>query len=107
MLQQSLPTESDFQTPFFTALEEAIRRHDPEAIVVPYLSPGATDSRFFRAKGSVAYGIIPLLMAPEDLGGLHGKNERIPVKELQRGKAVLWDLVNSLQAAPASGESGK
>jgi acetylornithine deacetylase/succinyl-diaminopimelate desuccinylase-like protein len=94
---QSLPTESDFHTPYFDTLEKAILANDPKAIVVPYISPGATDNHFFRAKGVVSYGIIPMLISMEDLEGLHGKNERILLTELQRGENILYDLVTSLQ----------
>ncbi|MDX1387470.1 MAG: M20/M25/M40 family metallo-hydrolase, partial [bacterium] len=59
---QSLPNESDFNTPYFKALEESILAVDPKAVVIPFISPGATDNRFFREKGIPAYGIIPLLI---------------------------------------------
>ncbi|MCE9626172.1 MAG: M20/M25/M40 family metallo-hydrolase [Deltaproteobacteria bacterium] len=96
-IQENPASESDFHTPFFDAIEGALRKNDPQAVVVPLLSPGATDNRFFRAKGAIAYGIIPVMIQPEDLEGLHGKNERVPIPELQRGEKILWDIVLSLQ----------
>jgi acetylornithine deacetylase/succinyl-diaminopimelate desuccinylase-like protein len=95
-LAQSLPNESRFDTPFFAAFESAIREADPEALVLPFISPGATDSRFFREKGVIAYGLIPLLLKPEDLAGLHGKDERIPVDELERGEKILNGVISEL-----------
>jgi len=97
-IQQNPASESDFHTPFFEAIETALRKNDPKAVVLPLLSPGATDNRFFRAKGVIAYGIIPVLIQPEDLEGLHGKNERVPASELQRGENILWDMVTGLQS---------
>lgn len=98
LIQANAANQSPFDTPYFAALEAAIRKHDPEAVVLPFVSPGATDNRFFRAKGALAYGIIPFLIQPKDLAGLHGKDEAIPVAELERGEKILWDLVVSLQA---------
>jgi acetylornithine deacetylase/succinyl-diaminopimelate desuccinylase-like protein len=36
------------------------------------------------------------LLKPEDLAGLHGKNERIPVAELERGEKILNRLVSEM-----------
>ncbi|HKX12917.1 MAG TPA: M20/M25/M40 family metallo-hydrolase [bacterium] len=96
LLSQSQPDASPFDTPFFAAFEQAIRQADHQALVLPFISPGATDSRFFREKGIVAYGLIPLLLKPEDLAGLHGKDERIPVDELKRGEKILNGVVSEL-----------
>ncbi len=96
----SLPNESDFRTDFFRAIEEAVRREDPEAVTAPILSAGATDSRFFRDKGVIAYGLVPLLLTPDELEGLHGKNERVPVSQLERGSRIIFDIARTLQGAP-------
>lgn len=93
LVKGSLPNESPFETQFFETVREAILRQDLEGVVLPFLSAGATDSRFFREKGVVSYGIIPLLLVPEELAGLHGKDERVPVAGLQRGAEVLYDIV--------------
>lgn len=61
------------------------------------MSPGATDSRFFRAKGALAYGIIPFVVETADLQGVHGKNERLKSSEIPKGEKILWDLVTKMQ----------
>ncbi|MFO1520191.1 MAG: M20/M25/M40 family metallo-hydrolase [bacterium] len=81
---QSEPNASDFRTPYFETIEKAILENDPEAIVTPYMSPGATDSRFFREKGVVCYGLIPFVISENDIDSSHGKNERVKVTELTR-----------------------
>jgi acetylornithine deacetylase/succinyl-diaminopimelate desuccinylase-like protein len=100
LITQSLPTESPFQTPYFEALEATIRSQDPDALIAPYISPGGTDNRFFREKGIVSYGLIPAVITPEDLGGLHGKNERIPLAELEKGEQIILGFVWKLQGDP-------
>jgi acetylornithine deacetylase/succinyl-diaminopimelate desuccinylase-like protein len=56
-----------------------------EAPVVPYFSPGFTDSRLFRQRGIPAYGFSPFAIEPQDLLGIHGADEHIPLAELDRG----------------------
>lgn len=50
--------------------------------VVPTMIAGFTDSHYFRQKGLVAYGFIPIEVSPAAEKGVHGIDERIPVKEL-------------------------
>ncbi|HWM90418.1 MAG TPA: M20/M25/M40 family metallo-hydrolase [Thermoanaerobaculia bacterium] len=57
----------------------------PEAPVVPTFVPGFTDSRFFRERRIPAYGVTPFALAGDDLRGIHGTDERIPLDELDRG----------------------
>ncbi len=97
LMTASDPNESDFDTEYFRIFEDAVRARDPEAVTAPILSAGATDSRFFRRKGAIAYGLIPLLLIPEQLEGLHGKNERIPVEGIEAGAAIVYDVVMKMQ----------
>jgi acetylornithine deacetylase/succinyl-diaminopimelate desuccinylase-like protein len=96
-ITRSESTESDYRTDSFAALEAAIRRVDPKAIVFPFISPGGTDMRFFREKGVLAYGIIPVLIEPADIAGLHGKDERIPLEGLPKGERILMEFVKKIQ----------
>lgn len=100
LITASAANESSFHSPYYQALAEAIKQNDDQAVIIPYLSPGVTDNRFFREKGVSAFGIIPLLVGLQDIDGLHGKNERIPTKELARGEKILWDFVLNLQKRP-------
>ena len=64
--------------------------------MIPYISSGATDSRFFRNQGTPAFGFAPLLVDGDlsqyqDL--IHGHNERISKKNLLFGIKVLYDVV--------------
>ena len=56
-----------------------------DAPVVPTFVPGFTDSRFFRERGIPAYGVTTFAVSGEDLRGIHGMDERIPLAELDRG----------------------
>jgi len=71
------------KTALMTALERLAQGDD--ARVVPTMIAGFTDSHYFREKGVVAYGFIPIEITPALGRGVHGTNERIPVKELGAG----------------------
>jgi acetylornithine deacetylase/succinyl-diaminopimelate desuccinylase-like protein len=97
LIKASTPNESDFETDYFRAIEEAVRKRHPEAVTAPMISAGGTDSRFFREKGAIAYGLIPLLLTPEQVEGLHGRNERIPVDWVEKGTEIVYDVVVKMQ----------
>ena len=87
---KSQSSVSPTDTPLYRALEDSFTRHDPRARVVPYMSPGATDSRFFRARGIPAYG-LQFDASIEATQRIHGHNERISIEQLIRGTRVLYD----------------
>lgn len=62
------------------------------AALVPFISPGATDSRYFRARGIPAYGLQfdPTVAACRRI---HGHDERIGADRLVLGTRVLHDLL--------------
>jgi acetylornithine deacetylase/succinyl-diaminopimelate desuccinylase-like protein len=72
---------SKLSTKMFAALERAQKEVSPEAITLPTMTTGATDSSFLRAKGVQAYGIgVP--KTEEENRGVHGNDERIETKQL-------------------------
>ncbi|OGP79788.1 MAG: hypothetical protein A2Z13_05410 [Deltaproteobacteria bacterium RBG_16_64_85] len=79
--------------PLFDAVSDAVRAVHPDAVVVPYMSTGFTDSRFFRAVGVETYGLMPLLMAREDMGRIHGVDEKIPVEGIAEMTAAVAALI--------------
>jgi acetylornithine deacetylase/succinyl-diaminopimelate desuccinylase-like protein len=85
-------TTSPIDTPLWDALERVSRLFYPGARTVPYLTVGATDARFHRALGSVAYGFG--LHSPaigfEQYGAMfHGIDERVDVESL-RLSTEMW-----------------
>jgi acetylornithine deacetylase/succinyl-diaminopimelate desuccinylase-like protein len=75
---------SDFKTEEFAALaKHAVAKKGD--IVVPILSPGASDGRHFRCAGIRCYGWVPFPISHTDLGGVHGPNERVAIKSFEQG----------------------
>jgi acetylornithine deacetylase/succinyl-diaminopimelate desuccinylase-like protein len=90
-------SESSADTPLYKALEMSFKKNDPKAKVVPYMSTGATDSRFFREKGIPAYG-IQMITSTDSTKGVHGHNERIGCGQLTMGIKVLYDTIKEFCA---------
>jgi acetylornithine deacetylase/succinyl-diaminopimelate desuccinylase-like protein len=81
------PSASSYPTSFSLALQRAlalaIERED--AIVLPALTPGFTDSRFLRPLGAIAYGFAPQGPDPEADAphGVHAGDERLSLGSLR------------------------
>jgi acetylornithine deacetylase/succinyl-diaminopimelate desuccinylase-like protein len=74
-----------------TAISKLAQSED--ARVVPTMIAGFTDSHYFRQKGLIAYGFIPIELTPAEMRGVHGINEHIPVKELGAGIRRMVELL--------------
>ena len=84
---------SPTDTPLWDALEVVARQAYPDARCVPFLTVGATDARFFRKLGTVAYGfgLFSTRLTFEDYATMfHGVDERVDVESLGL-TAALWD----------------
>jgi acetylornithine deacetylase/succinyl-diaminopimelate desuccinylase-like protein len=85
-------------TELHEAIKDVCRDVMPEAAVVPRVTAGFTDSRAFRRRGVPAYGFVPMLLGPDEQGGMHGNNERISLANLRRGVEVLYRVVERVCA---------
>jgi acetylornithine deacetylase/succinyl-diaminopimelate desuccinylase-like protein len=56
-----------------------------DARVVPTMTLSFTDSHYFRQKGLIGYGFIPIELNSAEEQTINGANEHIPVKELGAG----------------------
>lgn len=72
---------SDVRSTSFALVRDAIRQaaQDPELVVAPYLTVGATDSRYFQGITDNTYRYLHIRLGPDDLARLHGTDERISV----------------------------
>lgn len=89
----NVSTASPFETPLRDVLERVTRSLLPEARLVPAMAVGATDNRFFRRKGAVAYGyglMSPELPMSQFRSMFHGRDERVHVESL-RLSTELWE----------------
>jgi acetylornithine deacetylase/succinyl-diaminopimelate desuccinylase-like protein len=92
------PAVSSTDTPLYRAIVEVTRRHFPDANIVPGVSPGFTDSHFFRDLGIASYGFAPFLIPASQESGVHGNNERISIENIKRGTAMMLEMVQLVAA---------
>jgi acetylornithine deacetylase/succinyl-diaminopimelate desuccinylase-like protein len=97
VVQANEPSESPVETPLYETIASVLRGFEPNCGVTPVLMTGGTDSRFFRARGSVCYGFHP--MHPETtrkdpvVKREHGIDERISIENLVFGTSVLYEII--------------
>lgn len=87
---------SPIDTPLYRAIERVAHVEDPDAVVVPRVLAGFTDAHFMREIGIVAYGFVPRWHSAGELRGVHGPNERISVRNLERGVTTLLQILDEL-----------
>ncbi len=92
--QQMSSTEpSPTSSPVYKAMERAINNLYPrETLVAPFMSRGATDGSFLRAKGVFVYGVPVFLREPGE-SRVHSNDERIAQKTVEDGVELLWQMV--------------
>ncbi len=86
--------EADPRSPLFDTMIHALRRHDPEAIVLPDLVVGATDARHVTKLGTKVYGFCPMFDDAAEMERVHGDDELISIKSLGFGTRVLYEVVS-------------
>jgi acetylornithine deacetylase/succinyl-diaminopimelate desuccinylase-like protein len=84
--------------PLYMAMEAAVLAVHPDAVVLPYMCTGFTDSRFFRSIGIPTYGLMPLLLAREEHGKIHGVDERIPLDGIGEMTEIIYKLIEGWNA---------
>jgi len=89
---------SDTRGRFFDVLSEVAGRLVPGSVTVPMLTPGATDSAFFREMGLETFGLYPAVLTSEELEGFHGIDERISVDNLRLGLQIIAGVLSEMCA---------
>jgi acetylornithine deacetylase/succinyl-diaminopimelate desuccinylase-like protein len=93
---ESSTVSSPIDTELFGIIEDVVRDAVEDALVLPSVSAGFTDSRVFRRKGITSYGFIPYLLEQSEAMTVHGHDERITIENLRLGCQVLFETVRRL-----------
>ena len=76
-------------------MEKVLQQASPRAVVIPYMSRGATDGSYLREKGMAVYG-APVFLREGNESRAHGNDERISLKNMDAGTHLLWQIVQGL-----------
>lgn len=90
------PTSSSRSNPLWDAIVDSIEAHTGSRQVVPALMTVATDARFFRQRGTVAYGVglfDDRLGFGQFLSLFHGHDERVSVESVLRTTSLLETVI--------------
>ncbi|MCX7858339.1 MAG: M20/M25/M40 family metallo-hydrolase [Deltaproteobacteria bacterium] len=87
---------SNYKTKYFEAIENVIRESFGPIKVLPYMTTGATDLRYFRSKGVPSYGFFPIVLTKDEIMRMHGVNERISLENIVRGYEGTRRIIRAL-----------
>lgn len=88
----------------FRTLERTIRSVVPDAIVAPSLVVVVTDARYYNGLSQNVFRFLPVPLTAQDLGRIHGTNERIGIREYETAIRTYRQLV--VEMAGRQFESG-
>lgn len=99
ILQSPTPAAtSDSSAEFFQVLSGVLTQLVPDSLTTTMLSPGTTDSAFFRQRGVQCYGLFPAILTPGELARFHGHDERISLANLRLGVQIMFETLRQLAA---------
>ena len=95
LLKSGPPVEASVKTPLYELIAKRTEAADPGAEIIPWMIPGATDSKFYARLGAVCYGFAPVKLEPHTMFGslYHGNDERLPVEGFFWGLRLYADVV--------------
>ncbi|MEA2165263.1 MAG: hypothetical protein QOK37_3390 [Thermoanaerobaculia bacterium] len=99
--------DSPSDTPLFRLLAATMTRSEPGSTVGPVVGVGTSDSRYFRARGIVAYGIAPFKVNYYDADTVHGNDERIRARFFAEGVRLMRSIVADFCAKNPPEESAR
>ena len=95
VLKVAPPAESSADSALFRLIKARTEAADPGARAIPWMLPGATDSKFYTQLGATCYGFAPVkLDARMPFGALyHGNDERLPIAGFLWGLRLYCEVV--------------
>lgn len=89
--EDSIVTTQD--SALYRALESAVKRKHPGAIVTPMTVPYGTDSNDFRPRGVKSYGFTPVIVPAAGVMSMHGDAEFLPVDAIGPAIQILFEAL--------------
>ena len=95
VIKRAPPVEASPDTPLFDLIKGRTEAADPGARAIPWMLPGATDSKFYAQLGATCYGFAPVRLDPRmPFGALyHGNDERMPIEGFLWGLRLYTEVV--------------
>ena len=87
------PAVTTQDSTFYRALESAVKRRHPGAVVTPMVVPYGTDANGFRPKGVKSYGFTPVVVPAAGVMSMHGDAEFLPVDAVGPAIQILFEAL--------------
>jgi acetylornithine deacetylase/succinyl-diaminopimelate desuccinylase-like protein len=92
------PVVTTQDSTFYRALESAVKRRHPDAIVTPMVVPYGTDANGFRPLGVKSYGFTPIIVPADAVMSMHGDAEYLPVDAVAPAIQILFEALRDTAA---------
>lgn len=79
----------------FKIIQKQLKKVNSNYKLLPYITPGYSDNRYFRKKGIEVYGFFPLDYN-NNISGIHGYNEYISKKSISFSYTILLKIVRNI-----------
>jgi acetylornithine deacetylase/succinyl-diaminopimelate desuccinylase-like protein len=87
------PVVTPQDTTLYRALESAVKRHHPDAIVTPIIVPYGTDANGYRPQGVKSYGFFTGVVPAAAILSMHGDAEFIPADAIGPAIQILFEAL--------------
>ncbi|HLN85787.1 MAG TPA: M20 family peptidase [Candidatus Limnocylindrales bacterium] len=81
----------------FKIVHRTVSQVAPRAIVAPFLTIAATDTRYYAKLTKDIYRFVPIVFRPEDTQRIHGVDERISIEDYERCVRFYAQLIRNSQ----------
>ncbi|HZI30681.1 MAG TPA: M20 family peptidase [Gemmatimonadaceae bacterium] len=88
---------ADYAAPEFKVVERTIGQLFPDAVPVPFLMIGGTDTRHYEGLTRNVYRFNPIVATTELVSGAHGTNERVRADDFVRAARFFAQLIRNAQ----------
>jgi len=90
------PGPSRYNTVYFQGIGNCVTSLRGNIPVLPFVTTGATDLRYFRDLGIPSYGFFPITLTKDEHMRMHGKDERISLENIREGLEGCTSIVDFL-----------
>lgn len=87
------PVVTPVDTPLYRALERAVKRHHPDAVVTPMVVPYGTDANGYRSRGVKSYGFFAGVVPAATIASMHSDAEFIPTDAIGPAIQIIFEAL--------------
>jgi carboxypeptidase PM20D1 len=91
-----VPAKKGYEQAGWPEIKSALEKSWPGIPMLPFIMIATTDSRHYKEIAGHIFRFSPHKMTNEDLGGVHGHNERISIDNLNKGLQFYKALMEQL-----------